>query len=88
MGRFKKTLSKVIAVQTIFNTNENNVPIPQSVAFHHLPMVYHGPFKSLEAAKNWMFNVYPEDDETVEEQFYGEFDVDKRWLNDPNKLFS
>ena len=79
---------KVWAVKTVFNTDHENKPIPESVDFDDLPVVYHGPFESVEAARDWMINVYPDGDEDVEEQFYGEFEVEESWLNDPNSLFS
>lgn len=79
---------KVWAVKTVFNTDENNMPIDDSVAFENLPVVYHGPFKTIEAARDWLINSYPDDDTDVEEQYYGEFEVEEKWLNDPDSLFS
>lgn len=83
-----KTKIKVWAVQTVFNTNHEHVPIPQHVSFDNLPVVYHGPFESEDAAKDWMINSYPDGDTDVEDQFYGEFEVEEDWLNDPDGLFS
>lgn len=77
----------VPAVKTIFNTDHENKPIPESVDFDDLPIVYHGPFDSVDAAKDWMYNVYPDDCDDIEDQFYGEFEVEVEWLNDPDSLF-
>ena len=79
---------KVFAVKTIFNTYEDNQPVPDDVPEDEMPTVYHGPFESLEAAKNWQENVYPDDDTDVYEQYYGEFEIKELWLNDPESLYS
>lgn len=79
---------KVFAVKTLFNTDENNVPVPDDMAEDDLPTTYHGPFESIEAAENWMNNVYPDGDTDVYDQFCGEYEVEESWLNDPNSLFS
>ncbi len=79
---------KVWAVKTVFNTDHEHKPVPDGVAFDDLPTVYHGPFESEEAAKDWVYNVYPDGDTDVEDQFYGEYEVEEAWLNDPNSLFS
>lgn len=79
---------RVFAVKTIFNTDENNMPVPDDVPEDKMPTVYHGPFDTLEDAKYWMENVYPDDDEDVYEQYYGRFKVKRSWLNDPESLYS
>lgn len=77
---------KVIAVKTMYLTDENNDPVPEDTEEDELPCVYHGPFDSLAAAEHWVYYVYPDGDEDVHEQKAGWFDIDEDWLNDPASI--
>lgn len=77
---------KVIAVKTIYLTDENNNPVPEGVPADEMPTVYHGPFDSFEEAELWMRDIYPDDDQDVYDQFAAEFDINPSWLNDPTSI--
>lgn len=77
-----------IAVKTYYVTDAEGSPVPEDVSMEDLPITYHGPFASLEAAIHWMETVWPDGDTDVYDQIADDFDVSPEDLNDPNGLFA